>query len=499
MCAKHGEPIRGLISTKASRAYEGRFGRMFRSVPAAVFGSTDPENVTNLAKLGAAMTSSFDPPRDGKDGEESGIPALYTYFGQFIDHDITFDPASSLQKQNDPDALVDFRTPALDLDSLYGRGPADQPYLYDGETSFLLGNPIRGGSDPTATDLPRNDAKPRRALVGDPRNDENAIVSQLHGLFLRFHNRAIAENPGLTFADAQRAVRFHYQYLVLHDFLPRIVHPSVLDDLRSNGRYDRKKLKFFHWKQDPFMPVEFSVASFRYGHAMVRSGYRLNDTILLPIFPVLPQFADGLDGFKPMHRNWGIDWGRFIGLDVRDYDGADDVKARRLQFAHRIDTSLVNPLSLLPLPAESGPPSLALRNLLRGWQMGLPSGQGVARAMGLVPLPDQDIRIGRDVDAPATPLMRIVDIDPIFAGNCPLWTYVLAEAMQFKQPVRIPVTENVTVPTPQLGPVGGRIVAEVLLGLIFGDPNSILNLAPDWRPTKPDFALRDFVSRALGR
>src|SRR5437763_5943973 len=116
------------------------------------------------------MTSVADPadPKDGPDGEESGIPAAYTYFGQFIDHDITFDPASSLQKQNDPDALIDYRTPAFDLDNVYGRGPDDQPYLYDGE-KFLLGGAILGG-DPKAADLPRNTVG--RALIGDPRNDE---------------------------------------------------------------------------------------------------------------------------------------------------------------------------------------------------------------------------------------------------------------------------------------------------------------------------------------
>ena len=137
MSGKHGDPPRGLMSTARSPLFEGKFGRLFRST-AATFGSSEQENIANLTRLGAAMSSEADPadPKDGKDDEESGIPALYTYLGQFIDHDLTFDPASSLQKQNDPDALVDFRTPAFDLDNIYGRGPADQPYLYDGEMRF---------------------------------------------------------------------------------------------------------------------------------------------------------------------------------------------------------------------------------------------------------------------------------------------------------------------------------------------------------------------------
>src|SRR5215472_15730014 len=123
MSSKHGALLRGLTTVPHSRSFEGRFGRMFRSLPPAQFGLTETENTDNLRKLGDALSADFDPPKDGQDEEESGIPSLYTYLGQFIDHDITFDPASSLQKQNDPDALIDFRTPAFDLDNVYGRGP----------------------------------------------------------------------------------------------------------------------------------------------------------------------------------------------------------------------------------------------------------------------------------------------------------------------------------------------------------------------------------------
>src|SRR5258706_9905151 len=151
MSSRHSVPVRGLMSTGTSPSFEGRFGRMFRALNAAKFGRDEEENVINLAALGDAMSAGFDPPKDGKDDEESGIPALYTYLGQFIDHDITFDPASSLQKHSDPDALTDFRTPALDLDNVYGRGPDDQPYMYDGQT-FLPGDKIRGGIDPTTRD-----------------------------------------------------------------------------------------------------------------------------------------------------------------------------------------------------------------------------------------------------------------------------------------------------------------------------------------------------------
>src|SRR5215472_5304641 len=336
MAQRHSTPIRGLMATKHSPMFEGRFGRLFRSLPPATFGSTEQDNVANLTKLGQAMTATFDPPTDGKDPEESAIPALYTYLGQFIDHDITFDPASSLQAKDDPDALTDFRTPALDLDNIYGRGPDDQPYMYDKEgTTFLRGKSISAGqTNVGATDLPRNNATPARALIGDPRNDENTIVSQLQGLFHRFHNRMVQDPPNTKFEHIQKLVRFHYQYVVLHDFLPRIVKASVLDELKNEtGDYDKSKLKFFHWKNEPFMPVEFSVASYRLGHSMVRPGYRLNDDdrTLLPIFPIPPNtikenpagIPDGLAGFRAMDPFRGIDWARFINIERRSYGTAN--------------------------------------------------------------------------------------------------------------------------------------------------------------------------------
>jgi Animal haem peroxidase len=515
MSGKHSEPIRGLTSAVKSQLFEGRFGRMFRSLPGATFGHDEDENVKNLTRLAHKMTNSFDAPKDGKDDEESGIPALYTYFGQFIDHDITFDPASSLQAMDDPAALTDYRTPALDLDNVYGRGPDDQPYMYDGN-KFLLGDAITGG-DAHATDLPRNipnpsgapksaNGKPRRALIGDPRNDENIIVSQFQGLFHRFHNRVVDENPKLSFSEVQQEVRFHYQYLVLNDFLPRIVHSSVIADLKSCGQYDPEKLTFFHWKDEPFMPVEFSVAAYRLGHSMVRPGYRLNDKIRRPIFPVSPKgkrpLLEGLTGFREMPADWGIDWGRFIDIDIRSYDGSAVAKRNRLQFAYRIDTSVVFPLGNLPLPAivSSRPLSLPQRNLERGWRMEIPSGQDVARAMGIEPLSEDRILIGQGTEKPDPKAVRVKDVHPVFKGNCPLWTYVLAEAMQNMEPVKIPVKESIQILTPRLGPVGGRIVAEVFLGLLSKDSDSMLGLDPNWQPeTGPDYRLKDFVKFALGK
>jgi hypothetical protein len=264
-------------------------------------------------------------------------------------------------------------------------------------------------------------------------------------------------------------------------------------------------------KETPFMPVEFSVAAYRLGHSMIRPGYRLNDDdkTLLPIFPVPARnLPVGLTGFQPMPAGRAIDWGRFIDLDTRPYGSDSDTdpnNGKRLQFAYRIDTSLVDPLSMLPpIVASDPPPSLPRRNLERGWRLQLPSGQAVAKAMQVPPLDDSKILIGKAVDQqdPGESPMPIKKIaNGAFADNCPLWTYILAEAAQNKTAVAIPAGGGpATVSTPQLGPVGGRIVAEVILGLMFGDGWSMLSRDPHWKPVSgADFKLKHFVSYALGQ
>src|SRR5258708_3323393 len=192
------------------------------------------------------------------------------------------------------------------------------------------------------------------------------------------------------------------------------------------------------------------------GNAMIRHDYRLNDAVLLPIFPAAappappPGLPEGLTGFRAMNPAWAIDWGRFIDIDERTYDGTPDENKKRLQFAYRIDTSVVNPLSNLPPSVASNPSSLPVRNLLRGWQMRLPSAQRIAEAMGVEPLKDADILIGKGVDQPAKgeEPFSITTIDKVFANNCPLWTYVLAEAMAMQETVKIPVKESVSITTP---------------------------------------------------
>lgn len=502
----HGARVRGDSNVPRSDSLDGRFGRMFRTLSPA--RHTQPD----LLLLAQNMTAALeDPPtpEDQIDDEENtgtatdpGISAGYTYFGQFIDHDLTFDPNSSLEKQNDPDALVDYRTPRFDLDNLYGRGPDDQPYLYrDDGLHLLQGDRLTGNADGTpARDLPRNTPAPgglARALIGDPRNDENVIVSQLQGMFIRFHNRVVdvvqAKNGTIAFEDAQQLVRWHYQWAVLHDFLPTVAGKQTVDDVVP-GLLDGTgvphlppNLKYYIVKKDAFMPVEFSVAAYRFGHSMVRPIYRLSATVpRLPIFSSDPNTS--LTGFRAFPRNWAIDWPLFFKVGNPSATGPE-----RLQPAYKIDTSLVNPLGQLPPSIAVNPSSLPERNLLRGLSMGLPSGQRVAKHMGIAPIPDEKLTVGKATrdDTPNNP--KLTDLSASFRDNAPLWYYVLAEAQQ----------EFVQNDTPiRLGPVGGRIVTEVFVGLMWEDRHSYLHQQPDFRPldqflsSSGEFKIADLLAQA---
>ena len=484
----HGDRPRGADFFPKSPSFEGRFGRMFRALPAAVFSEND------LGKLAKAMIAEAEDEGDDKDPEENqGIDAGFTYLGQFIDHDLTFDPSSSLQKQNDPDGLVDFRTPRFDLDSVYGRGPDDQPYLYeDVGVRLLLGRRLTGNAqDPQTRDLPRNvqpDVPPgtrrrERALIGDPRNDENVIVSQLQATLLRFHNRVVKVLPTLPgnqglahdsrrlFQEAQRQVRFHYQWLVVNDFLPTIVGEPMVRAVLPNRDvvHHKPDLKFYKFEKEPFIPIEFSAAAYRYGHSMVRPSYRLNTTLPTRFDIFGPNELTSLTGFRAFPSTWAVDWSLYFSIRP----SAPPTGKARLQKSYKIDTSLVNPLGQLPAVIAAEVPSLAERNLLRGLRMGLPSGQDVARFMGVPVIPDDRLRVGpaTEEDSDENPLLT--DVSPRFAGKAPLWYYILAEAQQ-----GFDGDDDTTL---RLGPVGGRIVTEVFIGLLYGDKFSYL-YDPTWKP-----------------
>ena len=398
----------------------------------------------------------------GTSEENDNLPAGFTYLGQFVDHDITHDASTSLERMSDPDALVNFRTPRFDLDSLYGRGPVETPFLYRNKD---LGSPDEGfellsgfATDKDNNLLRNQDDLPRNvedvALIGDPRNDENTFVSQLHLLFVKFHNKVVREvkaKQGLEgdelFKEAQRVVRWHYQWVVVHDYVRRLVPEDVFSSILTtdeNG-FARIALRFYDPTDHPYMPVEFAVAAFRFGHSQVRDKYDLNeqvrgvDTFLpdsrLPADPQSRRLAD-FRGFRALPGFWQPSWPFFFEIDGRP------------QMSNKIHARLASPLHKLPREPEGdrSKASLALRNLNKGSELSLPSGEWVARAMGEQPLDSEHTR-----------------------GKTPLWFYILEEA-------------NAQQGGRRLGAVGGRIVAEVLLGLLDSDPLSYISVQPNWTP-----------------
>jgi hypothetical protein len=490
----------------------GRFGRMFRVLPPAQYGKNFDESQKALAELAETMISREFEAKDARQekrdpaicesepkGENPTISAGYTYLGQFIDHDITFDPVSTLQAEHDPYALEDFRTPRLDLDSLYGRGLADQPYLYNQDKTgeFLLDSDRKAAGIAPRPDVPRNSQ--HVALIGDPRNDENLIVVQLHTLFLRFHNAIFNtltnERQPNRFAEAQRLVRWHYQWIVLHDFLPLIVGKAMARQVLNPG--GQPDLRYYRTLPPPypFIPVEFSVAAYRFGHSMVRPSYALNRAVIAPSqgvhkdrFNRVPLFtADdpceyplaNLKGRRRIPEGWGIDWSFFFkGLPTPSPEVVHPCTTNNPpvlpQPSYRIDTKLVDPLGELPPPMPSGVPknALALRNLFRGLALGLPSGQHIALVLGEEPMSDYVLWEEREA---------VLKRFPQFADNAPLWFYILKEA----EKTRCDGFEHDVKGGHHLGQVGGRIVAEVLVGLAYNDVHSFLQQEPLWRPRPP--------------
>jgi hypothetical protein len=434
----HGIELRGAATAPRIGGNRGFFGRMFEGLDP--FSPTDAK----LRRLADGMkdTAAFQP-----QGDNPNLPAGFTYFGQFVDHDLTLDRSPLSEQEQDPEAIENFRTPRFDLDSLYGRGPRFDGRMYtpgSGRTKLKEGRNTGAGLE--REDLPRDGDG--LALIGDERNDENVIVSQLHLTFIRFHNRVVdrvRRKQGLQdralFREAYRIVRWHYQWVVVHDFLRRVVGKPMVDDILRPNATVPVKLDFFSPGAKAFMPVEFSAAAYRFGHSAVRGRYVINQTVPeLPIFSGKknPGQLEAFHGERPMPRFWTVSWPFFFELDRFES-----------QLSRKIDHKLAPGLFTLT-GQDPGQRSLALRNLRRGRQLGLPSGEDVAEAMG-----EQKLTRAQLGASPPTPL----------------WFYLLREAAVKGDP-----------PGQRLGPVGGRIVAETFLGLMLADEQSYVSQRPTWTP-----------------
>jgi hypothetical protein len=462
-----------------------RFGYM--SSTATRNATKLPFNASTQLLLGQLGDMMGDPGREPNPGSHnpadvgvSTIPAGFTYLGQFVDHDITFDVSSTLDAETDANGINNMRTPALDLDSVYGRGPALDPFLYvfpssgpptaikfqtGTNTNTGPGGPSSNGTPggmvtQTRVDVPRV-AISNTAVIGDPRNDENLLVVQLHHAMLRFHNAVVdmlltVEFAGDIFAEAKRIVIHHYQWAVVNDFLERICGKPVVDEALSDvvapiGSTFR-------------MPVEFAVAAYRFGHSMIRDTYWVNHNF--PNATLGQVFEFNRNPRLPVFSNWVVDFNAFF-----DTGGPVPVHNK----ARRIDSFMA--AGLEALPGFSGLMAiLATRNLRRGLALGLPSGQGMANFFGITPMTAAELTQG----LPAAEVNVLNASAGLLLNRTPLWYYVLREAA-------------VLGGGNQLGPVGGRIVAETFVRILKRDASSYLNVPGGFSPMLPSAALGDFT------
>jgi len=382
------------------------------------------------------------------DGVDAHGAAVWPFFGQFLAHDITAD-RSPIAHHAVRDDVRNARAPKVNLEGMYGQGPIGAPYLYRKDDPAQLLLSVDGA------DLPRNHEG--IALIGDPRNDVQLFTSQMLVAFIGLHNRLVqrlradGESEDLLFDAARRSATWHYQHVILREFLPELIGAPLAAELLEQGP------RLFTPGDAPSIPFEFADAAYRYGHAQIRDRYQINAR-----FGVCPVFPD-LMGFGPVAPGHAIDW--TLQIDVPGYPPA--------QRAKRIDERLPTPLIALPTVVSGSEPgtdyaSLANRDLQRGQAVGLASGEAVARRLGVPVLSAEQVGLAAHG----------------WTGETPLWFYILREA-------------DVLGDGDRLGPVGGRIVGEVIVGLIDRDPESFRSVDPDWTPTLParagTFGLADIL------
>jgi hypothetical protein len=405
------------------------YGRMFPQLPSF---EADEQFLHALGRAGGLCDCG-----DTDDSPDSlgDAAAGWPIFGQFVAHDITAD-RSVLRSHTNTAELRNARSPQLNLECLYGDGPTGHPFLYqrDEPAKFLLG--LDGA------DLQRN--AEGIAVIGDPRNDSHMLVSQLHLAMLKAHNTFVDEvrqggaGNDQVFDVATRQLRWHYQWIILNEFLPALVGQPLA------GQVLREGPRWFRPGPAGFIPLEFADAAYRYGHAQIRHRYLLNlQTDPVPLFP-------DLLGFRPVPRSRMVDWTLFF----------DAPGAKPAQRSKKIDGKLVRALIELPVTVTGVCEieeyhSLAVRDLQRGQGVGLPSGEAVARYIGIVPLTEEQVGL----------------TSTGWLGETPLWYYILREA-------------DFCTGGQCLGPVGGRIVSEVLVGLIDKDPTSYRQNNQEWKPRK---------------
>jgi hypothetical protein len=439
-------------------------------------GALGPMQESNLAGLPAPSPA------------KPANPAGFTFLGQFVDHDMTefrvvgddlklieSNPVITkrqrvLEDVRRPEGTISVtttngRTGKLDLDSVYGLLGTAQPDLFDAGGNFRLHND---------EDIMRGGAFKNSRLIADPRNDENKLITQIHILFEKLHNTIHATKSGAPseigpsgpiFLETKAEVVATYQRIILHDYIPRIVRAEQIDAVlekleHSETRYqamnarNRALLRELGLNQldtdaTVAVPVEFSHAVFRLGHSQLRNGYLLRSG--QPGVPLFDTSLGGNDlrGNKPLNPGGGgtnflVQWRHFFKL-----------VAANPQPGNAIDGNLPDAIFRLPPPAIGEPPvSLAERNIRRGVDFGLPSGQIAAAEFSttygfIEPTPLSTLF----PDAIFAPKAEVLERAANLQWETPLWYYILKEAGAYTA-------------GPQLGTVGGLVVAETLIGSI---------------------------------
>lgn len=482
----------------------GHFGSMFPAKPFDPPGRTDADKRRWLAERAASM--------EGDSSDNPRIPAGYTYFGQLVSHDLSFDSTPvPHDKKLDRDLLQNQRSPWLELDSVYGGGPDVDPDLYeDTDTGKLRVGRAHRAPDTKAEvgeelDLPRFDtlAVPARvydkrvrkdkrvaggvgvhpdstlevlgrryyrvddlrsirlendthydidlesdavmvgtrARLGDPRDDQTVLIAQMHLVMLRLHNKLLeaALDEGKrgreAFEQARRETTWRYQWVLVEDYLRRLTTDADLEQCRKRHAQTQGWMQTA--VQQPVVPIEFAAAAFRMGHSMVRSAYHLNhDSGRVWLFKDAYErtgmtWTVDLRGGRKLPQRWSIQWDYFLPFGE---------PAPHMQYSRRIGPRTVPAMAWFP---DDESARMAERTLVRGWRLGLPSGQDVARLCGREPIAEEPM---------------------------PLFEYVLAEAaLQGDDGER-------------LGPVGSHIVLETILGLLATSPSSYIRATPAWMP-----------------
>lgn len=464
---KHFVGLHDLCSPGVNRS--DRFGRMLPHLPALY---TDPLSLAAIGDKNGPLKST------GSASKTSSVAVGQIFFGQFIDHDITLDLTSSFARLDGAEATTNFRTPSLDLDCIFGAGPDGSPYLYwHGQTGaqrayngakMLTGADQPGASAEMQQDLARS--LHHRAIIGDPRNDENRIISQLQLAMIRFCNK-VAEHlhttrglvQGELHAETRRLVTWHYQWTVINDYLKSIAGKPLVDNILGCGRKIYRPESCLFGPQhgtDAFIPVEFSVAAYRFGHSMIPQRIQIQSGK-----PALEVFGPSLgNGFSQLtDLDAVVQWPQVLDLSNPTVDRAD-----------KLDAKMAKDLLDLPFVPNGDVKSLATRNLLRGQAFRLPSGEKIAQACER---PQAEIDI---VTAKAAALAASASPPADLSAGTPLWLYLLIEAGEIGRETSPGLFDK----GEGLGPVGGRIVAETLIGLMELDPSAYLGSDRSWSPAK---------------